>query len=1468
MIPDKSSKTNSSAAASGERQLRILQFKSKISNLRATSKIYTIHNEDGTEDGSINTLDSSLATSTVVTSTSAAGQARGLRNEEHEAGCNNGVVVEEVEEEEQKRSPLESSERELVDDYYTYDKRTSSGTTTTSSVAKQHYNPFLDSSSDEEEEEEAESEAVEKNEESTTKKLHSSNPFIDSDSEEQSSTKSSINKQSQANDSLSKITDNSSLDTTTKETMKLMNEMNMELMNEELLRANCRNTMSALRSLEDDKKKKKLKGKGEEKLERPSVLAQRALSEMSNTGETNGSSTMGGFSIESVQEEESEEVQEESFEEEESTTEEVVAQLTAAATKTINEARKQINPFMSDDEEDDDSSAKEYMPAILKTDKPTVNDKELTSPLADVSFDETSDSVSTITKAVESNCCETTTTTTKTRPELGRKDSNLRLRRVLQMSKELVEDGDGSNSPTVMVNKYSLGKVELDETSAVDTDKEEEETRKVEMERVNAANEDVVETVDEKKTKEKIKRRITPANNDGLSESSQESDEPWLQGATTTTTPAASPNRHRINSSMESNFTELYLADSESTAYSTDEHQQDNYNKANNPFADLLQLRQIERHAAADAESNESTSTTPSIDDEQSLDSKGNKNPFAELLRLRQMRKMAMQRVLHHKESVGSVNLDDSSNEDTSMSSKSLEQSLANKKNDKFPLVYCNTEEGEDKSMDGVLFSDLKKALSTLPSVSIEEESAELEDDVKEKVAEHAMYGYHRSEAIGGGESFDHIAPPVIVKDANSCAVSSIKDESFAITKLLKDKKSPKKEASQVHLMVASSDSTEEAVAATPPLPTTGGESVNTPLLSNTPKPEYHNGEEREDVNISPPRKGVVLNSDDSISTKDSILGKTINVANKDLVAERIFLESLRAQVHAELKVHVADEEIRQALDARLHAIQDYYKRKSTVMSLRKDTPTLKLGDLPEVKPALVSAMSIEDENTINNTNVMVQRQNSYKFAFDRVQGTIDEAIRAAHNVPGHEEEDEEEATTRQVPVGIDIFAGKDTLWDEPITPGAIELSPPEGSDVPPPTHTQTIYNAWNYYRSINSLIFDSRVYDYEFEQIQTDPLYPYLKSLMGIADGGEDGYSNEHKRISQKVKREYDDMSPHRISHILAEEAEAALPELKTICAYIGSKLGMQTMAVGPTKKPSEALVKSEKKYGGDPLLVTDYCRVSLFVKDIASLLALIEIVLSKYAGIVRRIKLSSLKADHVSLIGGYRDCKINLDINGHICEIQVHLISMWLIMEGKGYTHYRECCEHNVDMSCFDIGNMLKGLDRKTLADLIKMGEHELKNYPIVDLKQYNETQIRDYFALATLYLYYGIPSRAECILRRTVKLRSDASEFGPNHAETLLHLELLFKTLKHQHRYKSASAVKSRIRKVRQTINPEEDTQLELVELCKTDPCGANMMLDMCDMILDPSKKERLEEKQKADTVDDSRALWLTVRKSFFS
>ncbi|KAL7538201.1 hypothetical protein ACHAXR_008361 [Thalassiosira sp. AJA248-18] len=747
------------------------------------------------------------------------------------------------------------------------------------------------------------------------------------------------------------------------------------------------------------------------------------------------------------------------------------------------------------------------------------------------------------------------------------------------------------------------------------------------------------------------------------------------------------------------------------------------------------------------------------------------------------------------------------------------------------------------------------------------------------------------------------------------------------------------------YLQTIRSDHEYEKTALTPPKANV----VLPPTQSQTQTQTHHQPTSATTTTTTTGR-GNHDNGSSSISTKtDSILGKTINITNSNIATERIYLESLHAQVLAELKVHVADEEIRLALDSRLKAIQDYYKRKATVVCLtdttnnnnkkkkgpgtttyhdhhhRVDKRTMasvlyNTGVYEEEEEPVVLPLSpgSDPSNVIpypahqhqhQQQNQQSQfREHSRKFAFERVQGKIDEAIKAAHsNSPKtsirrsssddrstNKEEKEMEVSLRggeesvMTPIPLHIFT-KDTFWEENdqailvATPSSIPAAHPATTTTTttnshgiertiPPNHDDTIQNAWSFYRNINRLIFDSRVYDYEFASLQKDPLYPYLNSLMGIADSGEDGYANEFKRISQKVSREYATKSSHRICHMLSNEAERALPELKAICAYIGSKLGMQTMAVGPIKKPSEALLKCEKKYGGDPLLVTDYCRASLFVKDVATLLALIEIVLSKYSGIVRRIKLSSLKSDHMSLIGGYRDVKINVDIGGHVCEIQVHLIPMWLIKERSGYAHYKECCEHNVDdVSKFDIGKTLQGLDRGTLAELLKMGEDATRRMSIVNVQKYHEEQIRDYFALANLYMAYGLPAKAEYIMRRIIRLRSETTDFGPCHAETLLHMGVLRKSLKSQHKYKSALAVKSQITKAKkkmqqQSMGDQYQNEPGLSELCHADQCGA---IDyVCDMILDPSKKERVEEKRRTDSVEESRALWLRVRRSYFN
>ncbi len=862
-------------------------------------------------------------------------------------------------------------------------------------------------------------------------------------------------------------------------------------------------------------------------------------------------------------------------------------------------------------------------------------------------------------------------------------------------------------------------------------------------------------------------------------------------------------------------------------------------------------------------------------------------NLYSDLLKLRQTRKAAIERMLI--KSVGDVALDDSSSADTSMSSKFTNTEI---EKNTFPLVYCDDDKGKE-SLDGALFSNLKQALFKIQSVDNEEDTEDSYCD-------------------------DENDPHVIVKDMESCAVSSLKDESY-IVKSRKDNVhdldddndlfiDDDDEVNSVPRSPASIEDCEDNVRVYETHNASSNKKSRAPVVenkratsrtrgndddndtvarANSNKVDYLKEKDR-NTTLTPPRKGVVLSDGSaSISTKDSILGRSINISNDALMSERIYLESLRAQVHAELKVHVADEEIRLALAARLHAIQDFYKRKATVLSLGKSTsfpisPNSPLindedddaiidrfgGDSRKVK-TVNSQDNMSMTSVRPNINPAQQRKDSHMYALQRAQAKMNEAIRAAHNSPRSSSyvpnDDEEQKAMEAGKGGIPgHIIPNDTFWDDEDDPHFDLAGTTTECDVIP-ARAKIAQNAWRYYLNINSLIFDSRVYDYEYKQIQDDPLYPYLDSLVGIADSGEDGYADENKRISQVVKMEYEDMSAHRICHSLAKDAEDALPELKAICTDLGGTLGIQTMAVGPVKKPSEALLKCEKKYGGDPLLVTDYCRTSLFVKDVATLLALIEIVLSKYTSIVRRIKLSTLKSDHNPLLGGYRDCKINLDIGGHVCEIQVHLIPMWLVYEADGYSHYKSCSEHNVYPSTFDIGRTLAGLSREVLNDLVLISEADMEKTPVESLQHYQEGKIRDYYALANLYICHSRGKKAENILRRTAKLRSESEKFGRYHPETTMHLELLRRALKLQHRYKSAAAVKRQIKKNRSMQWRGRALEPTLSELWADDQCSAFDRI--CDMILDPSKIERQNEEQKAVVVDESRAVWLRKRRDFF-
>lgn len=341
------------------------------------------------------------------------------------------------------------------------------------------------------------------------------------------------------------------------------------------------------------------------------------------------------------------------------------------------------------------------------------------------------------------------------------------------------------------------------------------------------------------------------------------------------------------------------------------------------------------------------------------------------------------------------------------------------------------------------------------------------------------------------------------------------------------------------------------------------------------------------------------------------------------------------------------------------------------------------------------------------------------------------------------------------------------------------------------------IKDSWDFYRMICSLLRDRRKYSEVFRKLQLDPVYPYLRSMTGLADPGDTGgYENTDKDIIQRDLIRYQTMSRTQVAEALCQQAEQALPSLLEICKALAGSLGMEEVGIGPVKEVQAALKKAEKKYEGDLLKVTDYCRALLVVKDLPTLLALLELARESFGPLIRRVKLSSLKADHKPLPGGYRHCIINVELRDHICEIQIHLWPMWLVCGVDGFRHYRHCVEYNTD-SFENAYDALEGLDRKTMAELIVMAEEAVAETPLDSLEWFQEKFILDYFAEVGLFLKHELYVWAEITLRHLVRLRTESPDIGPQHHETILLYTYLKDVLEMTGKKSEAKEIKTRLR-----------------------------------------------------------------------
>jgi len=406
------------------------------------------------------------------------------------------------------------------------------------------------------------------------------------------------------------------------------------------------------------------------------------------------------------------------------------------------------------------------------------------------------------------------------------------------------------------------------------------------------------------------------------------------------------------------------------------------------------------------------------------------------------------------------------------------------------------------------------------------------------------------------------------------------------------------------------------------------------------------------------------------------------------------------------------------------------------------------------------------------------------------------------------------------------------------------------------------IKDSWDFFRMVCSLLRDRRKYDEVFRRMQLDPVYPYLNSMTGLNDPGDDmamgGNIGADKPLTQVHREEYDDMSNSAIARDLVSRAEVALPSLVEICKALAGSLGMEEVGVGPVKDAGAALRKAEKKYEGDVLKVTDYCRALLVVKDFPTLLALLELARDSFGPLIRRVKLSTLKTDRSPKPGGYRDCVINLELKDHICEIQIHLWPMWVVCGVDGFRHYRHCLEYSTD-TFGDPYEALAGLDRKTMAELIVMAEEAVADMPLETLEWYHEKFILDYFAEVGLFLNHGLYEWAETTLRALIKLRCQSPDIGPDHHETITLYGYLEQALRAQKKNKDADEVAKKIYKNKQQKKTEKvDAERSLWDQWIQDPFES---------IVDPNKKEREEEEKIKKEVRASKKSWRKIREERF-
>jgi len=142
---------------------------------------------------------------------------------------------------------------------------------------------------------------------------------------------------------------------------------------------------------------------------------------------------------------------------------------------------------------------------------------------------------------------------------------------------------------------------------------------------------------------------------------------------------------------------------------------------------------------------------------------------------------------------------------------------------------------------------------------------------------------------------------------------------------------------------------------------------------------------------------------------------------------------------------------------------------------------------------------------------------------------------------------------------------------------------------------------------------------------------------------------------------------SSNDLATLYAQAAEAD-PILKSITSAIASETGGQPMFPPGLKGKERAMEKIAGEYGGDASRIVDLSRASIVYDSFDALKAGLAALEGKVEIVKTKDRFDKPTAS------GYRDITLNVKINGHVCELQLHLKQIMEVKQGKGHELYEK--------------------------------------------------------------------------------------------------------------------------------------------------------------------------------------------------